>query len=85
MTDVRDALNWVRNDLSKVNLPCPGLQIDSERVVVVGWSTGGTLAMSLAYTPQLFGQRPPNAILAFYCPSDYESDCEYCGIVIYEC
>lgn len=38
----------------------------------VGWSTGGQLAMSLAWTSALRGVRPPEAILAFYCPTGYE-------------
>ncbi|KAI1382713.1 uncharacterized protein F4822DRAFT_103323 [Hypoxylon trugodes] len=52
----------------------PGLQIDSERVVVVGWSSGGQLAMSLAWTSPPRGLRPPEAILAFYCPTNYEDE-----------
>lgn len=38
----------------------------------VGWPTGDQLAMSLAWTSALRGVRPPEAILAFYCPTDYE-------------
>lgn len=77
MTDVCDALRWAREEL-----PClpilaaqrPGLRIDPERVAVVGWSTGGHLAMTSAFTSRLRGIRPPEAILAFYCPTDYESE-----------
>jgi len=56
-------------------LNCPGIKIDGDRVAVVGWSTGGTLAMSLGFTPRLYGIEPPGAILAFYCPTDYDDDC----------
>lgn len=76
MTDVCDALSWARNHLPTMALDCPGLQIDPSRVAVVGWSTGGHLAMTTAFTTGLRGMQPPNAILAFYCPTDYESDCK---------
>ncbi|KAJ5950631.1 uncharacterized protein N7479_009044 [Penicillium vulpinum] len=36
--------------------------------------TGGQLAMSLAWTAPQRGLRPPEAILAFYCPTNYEDD-----------
>ena len=77
MTDVCDALDWARNSLPALKLKCNGLQVDGDRVVAVGWSTGGTLAMTLAWTPRLRNRElePPQAILAFYCPTDYEDDC----------
>lgn len=79
MTDVCDALDWARNSLPALKLKCKGLQVDGDRVVAVGWSTGGTLAMTLAWTPRLWKKElaPPQAILAFYCPTDYEDDCAY--------
>lgn len=77
MTDVCDALRWARYDLPKLKLKCPGLQINGEKVVVVGWSTGGHLAMTLAWTALQRGVRPPEAILAFYCPTNYEAPCKY--------
>lgn len=77
MMDVCDALNWARNTLPSLKLQCPRLQIDGERVVAVGWSSGGQLAMSLAWTAPQKGLRPPEAILAFYCPTDYEDECKY--------
>lgn len=76
MVDVCDALDWVRNTLPSLNLGCPGLKIDGERVIAVGWSSGGQLAMSLAWTAPQKGLRPPEAILAFYAPTDYEDDCK---------
>jgi acetyl esterase/lipase len=76
MTDVRDALKWSREELPSIKLNCPGLKVDGDRVAAIGWSTGGTLAMSLGFTPQLCGVKPPEAILAFYCPSNYNEDCE---------
>ena len=80
MTDVCDALRWVRHELPTMKLRCPGLQIDGERVAVVGWSTGGTLAMSLAFRARQANVRPPEAILAFYCPTDYQADCKFSAI-----
>jgi pimeloyl-ACP methyl ester carboxylesterase len=74
MVDVCDALDWARNQLPNIQLQQRGLQIDGEKVVVVGWSSGGQLAMSLAWTAPQRGLRPPEAILAFYAPTDYEDD-----------
>jgi acetyl esterase/lipase len=76
MTDIRDALRWAREELPKLELKCPGLQVDGEKVVAVGWSTGGHLAMTLAWTPLQHDLKPPEAILAFYCPTDYEASCK---------
>ncbi|KAL8705671.1 MAG: hypothetical protein Q9225_008015 [Loekoesia sp. 1 TL-2023] len=75
MTDVRDALRWAREKLPHLKLDCPNLEINGDAVAVIGWSTGGTLAMSLGFTPQAHGIRPPDAILAFYCPSNYDDEC----------
>ena len=73
MRDVCDALAWARNTLPFIStLRRPDVLIDGGRVVAVGWSTGGHLAMSLGWTAPKTGIRPPEAVLAFYCPSDYE-------------
>jgi acetyl esterase/lipase len=72
ITDVADAIAWVRKKLPNILLSRPDIQVDGDRVVSVGWSTGGTLAMSLAWTSTLRGIQPPEAILVFYGPSDYE-------------
>ncbi|GAP87780.1 putative thiolase-like protein [Rosellinia necatrix] len=74
MVDVCDALHWARHTLPQISTGRPGLQIDGEKVVVVGWSSGGQLAMSLAWTAPQRGLRPPEAILAFYCPTNYEDE-----------
>lgn len=68
MADVRDALAWARTELPGLRLARSDIRVDGDRVVAVGWSTGGHLALSLAWT----ASRPPEAILAFYCPTDYE-------------
>ncbi|KAL2067491.1 hypothetical protein VTL71DRAFT_1916 [Oculimacula yallundae] len=75
IADVRDALGWVRNELPRQKLKCSGLRIDGENVVVVGWSTGGLLAMTLAWTAPRHNIWAPEAILAFYCPTDYQDPC----------
>lgn len=75
MTDVCDALRWARYTLPTLELNCPGLRVDGQSIVVIGWSTGGTLAMTLAWLASKQGFKPPEAILAFYCPTDYEAAC----------
>ncbi|KAL4957579.1 hypothetical protein BDW69DRAFT_180503 [Aspergillus filifer] len=72
MRDVSDSLAWVRNILPSLPLLCPGLTVNASRIVVVGWSTGGHLAMTTAFTSIERGLNPPDAILGFYCPTDYE-------------
>ncbi|KAI9933738.1 hypothetical protein MW887_004810 [Aspergillus wentii] len=75
MQDVCDALTWARTTLPSIILKRPDIRVNGEKVVAVGWSTGGHLAMSLGWTPHAMGMRPPEAILAFYCPYDYEDPC----------
>ena len=72
MRDVRTALHWVRATLPQLPLKRADISITGESVVAVGWSTGGHLAMSLGWTAPKYGIQPPEAILAFYCPTDYE-------------
>ncbi|KAI8958242.1 hypothetical protein F5Y11DRAFT_362834 [Daldinia sp. FL1419] len=74
ITDVRDALGWVRNILPSLTRKRSDIRIDGNRVVAVGWSTGGTLALSLGWSAPAIGLQPPQAILAFYCPTDYEDE-----------
>lgn len=72
MADVVDALAWARKVLPLLSLNRKDVRVDAEKVVSVGWSTGGHLAMSLGWSSVARGLRPPEAILAFYCPTDYE-------------
>ncbi|KAK8010994.1 polyketide synthase [Apiospora arundinis] len=74
MVDVCDALAWARKQLPKLRLVNPNIRPDSDRVVVVGWSSGGQLAMSAGWTAPQRGLKPPNAVLAFYSPTDYEDE-----------
>ncbi len=73
---VCDALRWARDELPKLRLKHSGVEVDGSQVVAIGWSSGGHLAMTLAWTTPLRTMRPPEAILAFYCPLDYEDKCE---------
>ncbi|KAL2278825.1 hypothetical protein FJTKL_14164 [Diaporthe vaccinii] len=72
MTDVVDSLHWIRTALPHVTLSRPDISIDASKVVAVGWSTGGHLATTLAWTSKARGVQPPEAIFALYCPLDYE-------------
>lgn len=72
MRDVCDAFFWARKILPTLALGRPDIRADGERVVAVGWSSGGLLAMSLGWTAPSLGIRPPDAVLAFYSPRDYE-------------
>ena len=72
MHDVCSALHWARHTLPTMRLQRADIHPNGDRVVTVGWSTGGHLAMTLAWTAPAVGLTPPDAILAFYCPTDYE-------------
>ena len=74
MADVCSALEWARNVLPTLELSRSDIQADGTKVVAVGWSTGGMLAMSMGWTAPARGLRPPEAILVFYCPTDYQSE-----------
>ena len=72
LPDVRDALKWARGILPSIMMD-RGMSVNGEKVIAVGWSTGGQLAMSLSWTAAEVGTRPPEAILAFYPPTNYHS------------
>lgn len=73
MADVASALAWARQGLPG-RLERPDVQVDGAKVVTIGWSTGGHLALSLAWTHGA-GVAPPEGILGFYCATDYEDEC----------
>ncbi|KAH0426088.1 beta-ketoacyl synthase domain-containing protein [Colletotrichum camelliae] len=70
MADVCDALEWAQKTLPYIELSNRDVRPDPDNIVVVGWSSGGQLALSTGWTAPERGLRPPNAILAFYCPTD---------------
>ena len=81
MTDACDALIWARSKLPHLQRTRPDIQLDVGRVAAVGWSSGGQLAMTLAYTAPAKGILPPNTVLAFYCPSNFEAECTYFALI----
>jgi acetyl esterase/lipase len=74
MTDACEAVGWARNVLPHLPLCSNKLRVDTEHVVVIGYSTGGHLALTTAFTTLERGMKPPSAILGFYCPSNYSAD-----------
>ncbi|MCJ1359582.1 MAG: hypothetical protein MMC33_009584 [Icmadophila ericetorum] len=72
IADTRDAFSWAQKDLPQV-IKGKGITVDTHKIVVIGWSSGGHLAMSTAWTTTESGLKPPKAILSFYGPTDYES------------
>jgi acetyl esterase/lipase len=71
MSDVLTALQWVRHSLPFKALSHGWIRPNGSHVVAVGWSTGGMLAMSLGWTAAVRGVKPPDAVLAFYSPTNY--------------
>lgn len=76
MNDAVDALIWARQALPRLHLDRTDIRMDGDRVVAVGWSSGGHLAMTLASSSKPKNISPPEAILAFYCPSNLEDECK---------
>ena len=70
--DVCDAYAWARTGLQAI-VRSRGIVVDKEKIVVIGWSTGGHLAMTTAWKSKEAGLKPPVAILSFYGPTDFES------------
>ncbi len=73
--DMRDALIWARDQLPSL-AKSRGCLLDTEKLIIIGWSTGGHLAMTSAWLSQNAGLQPPKAILSFYGPTDFMSECE---------
>ncbi|QKX53212.1 uncharacterized protein TRUGW13939_00288 [Talaromyces rugulosus] len=75
ISDARDAYAWAIRKLPALIVE-KGAVVDPSKIVIVGWSTGGHLAMTLAWTTIVAGLPPPVAILAFYCPTFYDTSDE---------
>lgn len=73
ITDVRDALYWAQQELPAIT-SSQNYVTDPNRIVVIGWSTGGYLAMSTAWSSIEAGRNPPRAILSFYSPTDITAE-----------
>ncbi|KAJ8129801.1 hypothetical protein O1611_g3828 [Lasiodiplodia mahajangana] len=72
MMDIIDAYTWMQTTLPTV-LERRGILVDPTRIAIIGWSTGGHLAMTTAWTSRKRGIEPPRSILSFYGPTDFES------------
>lgn len=72
MADVRDAVLWARSTLPNIVIR-HDITVETENIAVIGYSTGGHLAMTTAWTTINAGFPPPTAILNFYGPSDMEA------------
>lgn len=73
VADTRDACEWAQRDLPKI-MASRDIEVDASKLIVIGWSTGGTLAMTTAWTLPSAGLPPPVAILSFYCPVNYDPE-----------
>ncbi|KAI9152369.1 polyketide synthase [Paramyrothecium foliicola] len=73
VADVRDACIWAQKDLAEI-MAAKGIVVDSTKYVVIGWSTGGTLAMTTSWTVAQAGLPGPLAILSFYSPVEYNPE-----------
>ncbi len=72
MTDICDAYAWAQISLQSA-VHHRGIALDTSKIIVIGWSTGGHLAMTTAWTTKTRNLQPPLAILSFYGPTDFES------------
>lgn len=71
--DVCDAYAWVQNGNLQAAVGNYGITVDRQNIAMIGWSTGGHLAMTTAWTSKAAGLTPPRAILSFYGPTEFES------------
>ena len=72
ITDVCDAYAWAQTGLQAV-VRNKGILVNEKKIVIIGWSTGGHLAMTTTWNSKERGLKPPVAILSFYGPTDFES------------
>lgn len=73
MTDVRDGYKWAKYTMPDI-VSKLGVAVDSDKIMAIGWSTGGHLALSLAWTTLAANLPPPTAILSFYAPVNFDSE-----------
>lgn len=74
--DVRDAITWAHSTLPGLARR-HGVTVKTNKLAVMGWSTGGHLAMTTAWTTAEAGIERPSVILNFYGPSDFETLCKH--------
>lgn len=73
MVDVCDGYSWAKYTLPSI-LSAQDVLVDSDKISAIGWSTGGHLALSLAWTTLAAGLPPPTCILSFYAPVNFDSE-----------
>lgn len=97
MTDVRNAISWVRETLPILLLD--EAQIDIDNIVIIGWSAGALLAMTTAWTTTETKIPAPRAILCISGLTDVEAgsacalsqyrlhngSANYCAVLEAEC
>ena len=76
VSDCCDAIRFIREDLQNVRLLGPRVFPDASKVLAAGCSSGGLLVLNLDSESRLRGIKGPDVILAFYAPSDLQSDRE---------
>lgn len=85
LADSVDAIAWARTlPPSQASRSPVDIATAENRLAVVGWSVGGHLGMTAVATCGRAGVKPPDAIVAFYAPSDYEDDCEFCSFTLFQ-
>ncbi|KAH7413722.1 hypothetical protein DE146DRAFT_4067 [Phaeosphaeria sp. MPI-PUGE-AT-0046c] len=73
MVDVCDGYKWAKYTLPSI-LARQNVSVDSDKISAIGWSTGGHLALSLAWTTLAANLPPPTCILSFYAPVNFDSE-----------
>ena len=81
--DVCDAYSWAKTGLQAI-VRSRGIVVDEQKIIVIGWSTGGHLAMTTAWKSKEAGLKPPVAILSFYGPTDFESGGKFNAWVVWD-
>lgn len=77
LVDAVGAIAWARGPSLASSSSQAAQHVDPDRLAVVGWSVGGHLGMTAVAACARAGVRPPDAVVAFYAPSDFEDDCEF--------
>ncbi|CAL8574610.1 hypothetical protein XPA_000564 [Xanthoria parietina] len=72
MANIRNAVAWARSELPAIAFD-HRIDLETSKIAVIGWSTGGHLAMTTAWTTVEAGMEPATAILNFYGPFDFEA------------
>lgn len=74
MQDCCDVLQWATEVLPGLDVLDGCTRVDPKRVLSMGWSSGGQLAMSMSYLARARGIKAPDVVIAMYPPSDMASE-----------